>query len=507
MDSIERLHWAVQSRVTPEAVCGIIIQTLGARLLPAQRRLLHRAAASGAGQYSSMGDDFERPVPLTHKVTVLAELLSQHGVDDEAVLVGRDDIPAEKLEELAQDPWKLLGELRHIAPFVGWHPGSDFGARLNRDRREMGGIRLSRRRYNRLIRHLLRTQAQAKRMGPQILLHQLVRVSRSGLATYITVDEMRADPFAAAFVAYWTAQRNRRRAATTAGRDNPFDVIAEMLLQVCARRADTDWWMIARAYPQPGVVASLDDFHRGHLVGQWLSFMRVAAGILRGLYEAWPDVDVPPVMPDSMWAGRPGLMPSRQARGGKTVKAVDLATMAVVPGIDSSTWNTAAAAYNAARGAWLNCIAASGALGLLDAACPGKAMRVIAGDVAAWHRNEGSGGESQTRVWADLPLPWRVIAGDEQCPAELVEARCWEHGVDPQASGWTAPRQHAGVVSGWAPTPELVHGVEVADPLWAGLLRRSGLWSGGPVSDQATDLYAAYRSSTAVGNTTVGNAT
>ncbi len=38
------------------------------------------------------------------------------------------------------------------------------------------------------------------------------------------------------------------------------------------------------------------------------------------------------------------------------------------------------------------------------------------------------------------------------------------------------------------PTPELVHGVSIADPVWAGLLRRAGVFSGKQVKpDLAAD--------------------
>ena len=44
-------------------------------------------------------------------------------------------------------------------------------------------------------------------------------------------------------------------------------------------------------------------------------------------------------------------------------------------------------------------------------------------------------------------------------------------------SGWTGPRAR-GKTAEFTPTPELVHGVEVADPVWASLLRRAGVFSG-----------------------------
>jgi hypothetical protein len=183
-----------------------------------------------------------------------------------------------------------------------------------------------------------------------------------------------------------------------------------------------------------------------------------------------------------MWASRPAFAPP-EVTNPPMVKAVDLNTMVVREGVDSSTWNTVASAYNAARAGWINCMASAGALELLTAACPGKAMRLIAADLAAMHRRTGGGPDPQTRVWARLPLPWQVLFDNVECTAGYVEHVCRQEGVDPYATGWLSPRQHGGKVAEVKPTPELVHGIEVADPLWAGLLRRAGYFSGRPVKD------------------------
>lgn len=479
MDDIERLHVSLDSRLNPEATAALILKAIGQRLLPSQRRLLSRAADSPAGRYSSMSDDYRRPDPLTHKVTMMLTLLGTI-----------DRVDTKMIEELAEDPWKLLGQLRIAGKFNGWNPDVDFKSRRNREQR--GGMPISRRQYNRLVRHLIRTQAAAHRMGRQVLLRQLILVASSGLAATITLDDVYADPDAAAFVAYWTSVRKRRREFSLAGRDNPFDPIVEMLLTRCELRPHTDWSMIARVYPQPKVIARLDDERIGDLLGRWSSYMGVAAGMLKELHAGWPTRDVPPTVPDDMWASRPDLMPSAQARGARTELVVDLETMVVRPGVDSATWNAVAGAYNAARAGWINCLAAAGALDLLEVACPGKAMRFMAADLQAYHlRTYGSAANSQTLVWARLPMPWQVIAGYEACPATLVEQVCSSAGLDARQTGWTAPRAVGGTVAAWKPTPELVHGIEVRDPLWAGLLRAAGAWSGKPAAGAGT-LYDEY---------------
>ena len=120
---------------------------------------------------------------------------------------------------------------------------------------------------------------------------------------------------------------------------------------------------------------------------------------------------------------------------------------------------------------------ASGADGLLEPFCPGKVMRLMAADLAYWHQSSVGDVDPDTKVWAFLPMPWDVISGKTRCTRADVEGACRETGVDPAARGWTAPRAH-GAVAEFKPTPELVHGVEVADPQWAALLRRAGVFSG-----------------------------
>jgi hypothetical protein len=404
-----------------------------------------------------------------------------------------DRVDEERIAELAADPWQLLGQLTIAGQFNGWDADADFRSRRTRQQRD--GMEISRRRYYRLVRQSIRTRDAAKRMGRQILLRQLLLVAHTGLTPTISFDEFQADPDAAAFVAYWTAMRKRRREFSLAGRDNPFDLIAKILFERCERRGPaTDWWMIARARPVPEYVARLADDKRGELLGQWSTYMAVAAGLLKELHAAWGTREIPPSMDDSVWAHRPDLMPSRADRGARTVPAVDLETMVTNAGVDSSTWNQVAAAYNAARDGWINTLEACGALGLLQVACPGKAMRLMAGDLQAYHlASGGPAAHPATRVWARLPLPWQVLSGEAECPASYVEEVCAGFGIDAQLTGWTGPRLPAGQVAAFKPTPELVHGIVVRDPLWAGLLRRAGLWSGKPAAAAAGELHAAYR--------------
>ena len=437
---VDRLHAGLDQRPTPEAVCALILELMEHQLLPVQQRLLMRAAADRAARYSSMSDDFERPVAAVHKVRTLLALLDVDGTLDRS---------EDRIIRLAADPWLLIAQIRVACAMVGWMPTVDPTQvqRLNRAERDHIGIEASARRYRKQVRQIRRTHRQALALQQQILLRQLVMVGRSGLAYKISTEQMRADHFGAAFVAYWVAQRNRRRAFSLAGRDNPFDQVAEALFSRCMMRGDaTDWWMIAQVYPVPAVLERLTDAQCGELMGTWLSFMRLAADRMRELAAGFPD-------------------------------GFNRATMVVRKGMDSSTWNTLALAYNAARAAWIGCLASSGGLSLLNAMCPGKAMRLMAGDLTYLHHQAGSTGDPQTRVWAALPPPWEVLDGLATCTARTVELACASEGVDARLTGWTGPVKF-GEAAPWKPTPELVHGIEVADPIWAGLLRRLGAYSG-----------------------------
>lgn len=151
--------------------------------------------------------------------------------------------------------------------------------------------------------------------------------------------------------------------------------------------------------------------------------------------------------------------------------------MIVARGNDSSTWNESAGAWNKARESWISLLHALGMEGLLDTMLPGKVMRLMAADVAAWHRVSGGAVHPDTAVFAALPLPWRVLDGKAVCSRALVARTCEEHGAS--LEGWIGPRA-ARVAAPFRPTHELVHGVAVSSPTLARTLRKLGVFSGKP---------------------------
>jgi hypothetical protein len=147
----------------------------------------------------------------------------------------------------------------------------------------------------------------------------------------------------------------------------------------------------------------------------------------------------------------------------------------------------AAQAYNRARDGWMNVLAGIGGLEILDALCPPKAMRLMAADLVLWIRRSGRDPIApDVKVAFRLPAVWDVAMG-KACRREHVLRACEEVGVDPYSSGWAGPRASRDR-SLFEPTPELVHGMIVGDPLMASILRRGGAFSGKKLSPELITL-------------------
>lgn len=437
MTWIDELHVTLDRRATPEQVARIILA--GGLRWPAdvQVRLGRVASARASWYVSSMSEDFERTDDCRAQLAAVGRMF---GVDVSHVRPSDRDGISALITELGQ----RVG---------GWRPGDDWKAdRMNKAGRRSASYEVvarglaSKRQYNRHVRVLRHLWDKAVRMGGMQRQRELVLTGRSGFASRITVDQFRADPVTACFIAYYTARKNLRRQFTLAGRDNPVDHLADGLLQaVMDQSGQTDFEMLAWVYPRPQILARLTQAQLGGLLGDWHAVMASTAAELE---RAWPGDE-----------------------------HVNRMTMIVRRGMDSSTWNTMAQAYNAARAAWLGCVAASGALTLLEPALPGKVMRLMAADLAWWHQSSGDDVDPNSAVWGRLPLPWHVLDGSRRCTAADVRAACRDAGLDPESGGWTAPLPD-GAPAQFTPTPDLVHGIAVADPAWAAVLRRGGAFSG-----------------------------
>ncbi|WP_294401081.1 hypothetical protein [Prosthecobacter sp.] len=316
---------------------------------------------------------------------------------------------------------------------------------MNTQQRQKIGLDLSRRRYNKLFRFLRRFEAKLKTYLREQKKYEFTRLGKSGLAVHLSWEDFFAGANSAMFIAYFSARCNTRSIFTNESQQRPYDEIADMLFQRCVREPGrANWWAVAHLHPDRAVLERLSDEQKGKLLGIWLSKLH---GIAELLGEVW-----------------------------RTSK-IERSTMIVRRGNDSSTWNNTANAWNRTRQAWIALLHSMGMEEELDALCFGKVLRLMAADVAAWHRASGNELDPDSQVWAELPLPWEVLAGQADCTRKQVEEVCRKHRVDPIKRGWIAPppTRH---VEKFRPTPELVHGVAVSSPQLAQMLKKAGWFSG-----------------------------
>ncbi|WP_310391421.1 hypothetical protein [Hymenobacter sp.] len=459
------LYQTLDQRRRPEDIAELLLPLLRDQLTPRELATLSEAAAGsvrrGIWQYTSMAEDFARPMGGPKQALKAAELF-QHS------------LPAASAEAPGpnySDPAQLQQLLEELSPRIGKTPGQNnyLADRLARPARRAAGLEgLSRRRYNKLFRILRHLEAKRQRLLQAGQQRGFQLVSKHGFAHEISYADFARDLFSAAFVAYYTARCNLRSEFTIAGQQRPYDAVSDLLFRRCRDGqpprpvllrwrtkapplpppTTTNWWAIAHVYPQPEVLARLPGEQQGQLLGRWTALLNELADFLR-----------------QTWAANTFRRES----------------MVVKRGDDSSTWNVAAGAWNKARDNWVNLLYALGMDFVLDDVCPGKVMRLMAADVVAWHLNTGGKLDPNTQVWAALPFPWEVLSGAADCTKPLVAEACRHAGLDPATSGWLAPRPH-GVVP-FRPTPELVHGVSIASPYLARVLRRNRVFSGKPAPD------------------------
>lgn len=433
-DLLRELHRSLDRQPRPEDLLTPIQALLGARLSAVERTalILARRSAQAANPWgwSSMADDFRRPVGLERQLSVASQLFQTRLPEDSSDLAGIDQY--------------LHGVTAEIEGQVG---AGDFQRdRLSRAARAAAGLELNNRQYNKRFRLAVRMARKRERFARGLEQRALTLISKSRLASELPYGVFAQDPDTAAFIAYFTARCHRRSVFTNAPQQRPYDEIADLLFARCRRSPGTVWWAIAHVHPTPEVLGHLSAAQRGELLGRFYAVLDRSAALMR---EVWAHSNI------------------------------DRSSMVVRRGNDSSTWNLLAGAWNQARDGWINLLYALDADEVLDAVCPGKAMRLMAADVAAWHRLSGGGLDPNTEVWSALPLPWTVITGETRCTRSDVLAACQVAGLDPATSGWIAPRA-AARVQPFTPTPELVHGVTVGHPGLAQLLRRAGVFSGKP---------------------------
>lgn len=446
MDAVDRLrelHESLDRRRRPEDVAELILGELD-DLSHGEIRVLQKVAGGSLKRgwwgfgVSSMSDDFRRPVGMDGQIEV-AESLFRIG-----------DPPS------GSDLEGVRAYLVRAEATIGKAFGrSDFKHdRLDRLSRQSAGLDISKRQYNKRFRLAARMERKRDRLAREMEKREFTLISKSRLASTLGWVDFSKDRNSACFVAYFTARCNLRSEFTISGQQRPFDELCDVLFKRCKGSITTNWWAIAHALPDREVLSRLDDARRGELLGRWYGILDRIAAMLKETWER---------------------------------SSIDRRSMIVRKGNDSSTWNATAGAWNKARESWIALLHAMDMDDLLDRLCPGKVMRLMAADVAAWHRSTGGGLDPDTKVWNELPLPWEVISGELECPRSLVESACRRNGIDPIAAGWSAPRPGRTIAT-FRPTPELVHGVTVGHPGLALTLRKLGFFSGKEVKAPQSEV-------------------
>ncbi|MCG6494098.1 hypothetical protein [Kitasatospora sp. A2-31] len=437
---LRELHATLSLRKRPEDVARLlqdVYAAAGIELDPQTRGALAKAAEHSLRNlwhgYTSMREEFARPVGAQRQLGRAAELFE-----------GVPELP----DSAGDDPARIEEVIRRAGEEIGRAYGqNDFGMnRLDRaGRAEAGFGEISKRQYNKRFRLLRRMEAKLARLVHEQRRREIVMTGKGALAHDMPYELFAADVDTAAFIAYVTARGYMRSVFTDGRQRQVYDEVAEALFRRLQSRPElTGWYAVAHVHPRADVLAHVSDQDLARLLVRWNGVLREVAGLLE---DAW----------------------NRQP--------LERSTMIVRRGNDSSTWNQAAQAWNTARAHWFALVAELGEEHILDRFCPGKVPRLMAADVANWHRRTHGGLHPDTYVWAELPLPWEVLRGDEQCPRSLVEQVCARHKVDPVAGAWTTARPEVRAVA-FRRTPELVHGVAVGDPLMASALRSAGLFSG-----------------------------
>jgi hypothetical protein len=445
---LRELHASLGQRKRPEDVAQLIRDLFDATPGAFDRRTrkaLDKATRNSLRSlwhgYTSMLEDFARPVGAQRQLARAAELFDTVTA-----------LPA----EVGDDPAQVEVVIRAAGEEIRKEYGrSDFLAdRLNRAQRADAGLgEVSKRQYNKRFRLLRRMEAKLARILVEQRKREITMIGKSGLASRLPYEEFAGDPGTAAFIAYLTARANLRSEFTVSGQQRPYDEVADALFQRLDARV-ANWFAIAHVHPTAEVLKHLSDERRGLLLGRWYRILLDVAEQLEALWQR---------------------------------QTVDRTTMVVERGQDSTTWNQAARAWTRARANWFALLEAMGAQDVIEKVCPGKVLLLVAADVAAWHRQTGGGLHPDTEVWAELPLPWHVLRGEADCPQWLVAQICRRHGVDPERGGWTRARRVVHAVP-FRATPELVHGVTVADPMLATLLRSAGIFSGRPLRPAASEI-------------------
>lgn len=449
MTPIEQLYNTLKERRRPEDVAEMVVELTRDSLTTKERAILEKAAKGSLARnvygYTSMLQTFVEAKGAGKQI-------------EKAIEIFQLDLKS-KLSYNSQADIEAF--IKYVSPFICKTAGrSDFKIdRLNKAQRKENGLDISKRNYNKKWRLLSRLEEKLVKFIRESKKIEFQNIAKHGLVHSLDFVNFSSDVNTACFIAYYNSRCNLRTVFTNQSQERPFDEISEMLLNKClgekkiflglSRKVRTDvsnktnWWAISHVYTSQVVLAKLTDEQRGLLLGKWTTILQDIAELL-----------------DEVWL----------------VGNINRETMVVRKGNDSTTWNNTAGAWNKARDNWMNLIYSLGMDYILEEICFGKVLRLMAADVVAWHHSTGGKLDPNTYVWSKLPLPWEVFQKKAVCDKKMVIRLCKDAGLDPEKSGWIAPRVHG--IAEFKPTPELVHGVTVSNPFLATVLKRHRYYSG-----------------------------
>lgn len=451
MTTIEKLYQSLKERLRPEDVAQIIQNLLKDQLAADEFSLLEMAAKNSlirnVHHYTSMAQTFAKAVGAESQITTAIDLFKLELAEN----IEFNDFGS--IEKFIQTTSAIIHKPYGQSNFVN--------DRLNKMERKAIGLDISKRNYNKKWRILKRLEKKLMTFAKETRKAEFQMIAKHGLVHNLDYELFTKDLNSACFIAYYNARCNLRSVFTNGSQQRPFDTICEMLLNRCKVNVEssnflgfgrkkiekfspnTNFIAIAHIYPNSEILANLTDSEKGELLGKWTNILQDIANLLA---EVWQK------------------------------SKINRETMIVRRGNDSTTWNNTAGAWNKARDSWMNLIYSMGLDEILEDVCFGKVLRLMTADVAAWHRRSGGGLDPNTEVWNALPLPWEVFENEVVCTKYMVAEKCKSVGLDPEKSGWIAPRVHG--IAQYTPTPELVHGVSVSNPFLAKVLKMNKVYSG-----------------------------
>lgn len=356
----QKLYESLQQRQRPEDIAELIRQTISSSLDNEEYKILDKAAQYALhrknpyGAYTSMPQKFRSIVDASTQLNKANELFNFKNSQESDIGV--------VLLNIENSLQKKIGTNDFVKD------------RLNKNERKRLGLDLSKRQYNKRWRLAKRIEKKQNKIQKEEDKLEFEKISHHGLTHHILYEDFSKDINSACFIAYYNARCNLRSIFTNGSQERPFDEICEMLLKRCTK--SSNWFAIAHTYLSVEILNQLTVQQKSVLLDKWTNILNTLANTLRELWEK---------------------------------NDINKETMIVKKGNDSSTWNHTAGAWNKARDHWLYLIHSLGLETKLNTMCFGKVLRLMAGDVVAWHYNSDNTLDPNTYVWNELPLPWEIF--------------------------------------------------------------------------------------------------